>query len=257
MILTNRNLITDKLTRSFVSFIRLCINWQINLAKFQLAFDHQQIYHFFNNCLPVNSLSLFSFLFPIDIFFWNLTDWTLPQNQLNTLFYRMIRTTPRAQSLKKTMVKADIYKAGQINVSRSWKSLGLSENVDWNCGIQLTEIKCGNESGFSRIYEFLVLTRRKNEVFNIDSRNNCPVHTLLLYARKFFLFTFKKKVSKFSTLSGYIIKYHPPNRRQYKTPVDVKVGEGGGDGRNGEGVSYPQPCRGSWCFFFQDVISEK
>lgn len=94
----------------------------------------------------------------------------------------------------------------------------------------------------------------------VDSRNNCSVHTLLLYARKFFLFTFKKKVSKFSTLSGYIIKYHPPNRRQYKTPVDVKqVGEGGGDGRKGgrKGCSYPQPCRGSWCFFFQDVISEK
>ena len=43
----------------------------------------------------------FFFLFPIDIFFWNLTDWTLPQNQLNTLFYRMSRTTPHAQSHKK------------------------------------------------------------------------------------------------------------------------------------------------------------
>ena len=101
MILTNRNLITDKLTRSFVSFTRLCINWQINLAKFQLAFDHQQIYHFFNNCLPVSSLSLFFFLFPIDIFFWNLTDWTLAQSQLNTLFYRMSCATPHAQSHKK------------------------------------------------------------------------------------------------------------------------------------------------------------
>lgn len=75
----------------------------------------------------------------------------------------------------------------------------------------------------------------------------------------FFYLRSKKKVSKFSTLSGYIIKYHPPNRRQYKTPVDVKVGEGGGGREEGgeEGVSYPQPCRGSWCFFFQDVISEK
>ena len=86
------------------------------------------------------------------------------------------------------------------------------------------------------------------------------MHTLLLYARKFFLFTFKKKVSKFSTPSGYIIKYHPPNRRQYKTPVDVKqVGEGGGDGRKGgrKGCLTHSLVVGRGVFFFQDVISEK
>ena len=162
---------------------------------------------------------------------------------------------PRALNLvKKTTVKADINKAGQINVSRSWKSLrALHAQGSPRTWIEIVDLSWQKSNvGMSRASQGLFLT--------VDSRNNCSVHTLLLYARKFFLFTLKKKVSKFSTLSGYIIKYHPPNRRQYKTPVDVKqVGEGGGDGRKGgeEGVSYPQPCRGSWCFFFQDVISEK
>ena len=181
MILTNRNLITDKLTRSFVSFTRLCINWQINLAKFQLAFDHQQIYHFFNNCLPVSSLSLFFFLFPIDIFFWNLTDWTLAQSQLNTLFYRMSRTTLHAQShKKKTMVKADIYKARQINVSRFWKSLrALRAQGSPRTWIEIVDFSWQKSNvGMSRASQGLFLT--------VDSRNNCSVHTLLLYARKLF-----------------------------------------------------------------------
>ena len=156
---------------------------------------------------------------------------------------------PRALNLvKKTTVKADINKAGQINVSRSWKSLrALHAQGSPRTWIEIVDFSWQKSNvGMSRASQGLLLT--------VDSRNNCSVHTLLLYARKFFLFTFKKKVSKFLTLSGYIIKYHPPNRRQYKTPVDVKqVGEGGGDGRKGgrKGCLTHSLVVGRGVFFFR------